>query len=565
MTVSSKVSGRFNSLFELFLCCATMKRLSFTALPSLCVGIWAVGCGRPSGDLIRLNSDVRLPEKSAVIFFVDGMDGRRFEALLREGLLPNIEKRFVRGGVGVKHAIVSMPSITYANAVSLLTGLFPGHHGILGNQWFDRHTLRHQDYSEAATYRNVNDDFDRATLYDLLKDRLTVNVQGHTRRGVTCTFDNMVESGIDWIRGDYINVDRRVGYRLKWVSDLANRVRRWPTVLMNYFPGVDKVAHEFGVDSPDYARAMQNVDLQIGRVIDAVFTAGLEKSTYFALVTDHGHVQRGDGRTFDIVDWLKQHCKFRIQEGRADSQSYLSRFHYMDRYDAVVINGAYRRTGIHLKGPNGWADPASEAEIECVLETRSPLQEQPGVALVCVRNGKDRVKVVSRDGHFIVERRMDGNRRNYRMVMPQKGANFDPLRYRESGLGAFIDSSWHDSREWLAATAATRYPDFVPQVIEMFDSPRAGDIVVFADDDWAFDNREPSGHGSCLAEDMCVPMYYAGPSLPPGGRIDHARLVDVMPTILGLLGESTRLSRAGSIDGVDLASQLRSALQTEGP
>ena len=55
------------------------------------------------------------------------------------------------------------------------------------------------------------------------------------------------------------------------------------------------------------------------------------------------------------------------------------------------------------------------------------------------------------------------------------------------------------------------------------------------------------------------PLYFAGPGLPAGGRIDHARLVDVMPTVLDLLGEAARLNEIGPIDGVSIAAELKAA------
>jgi arylsulfatase A-like enzyme len=58
---------------------------------------------------------------------------------------------------------------------------------------------------------------------------------------------------------------------------------------------------------------------------------------------------------------------------------------------------------------------------------------------------------------------------------------------------------------------------------------------------------------------MRVPLYVAGPGLPAGGRIDHARLVDVMPTVLDLLGESGRLNEIDPIDGVSVAAELKAA------
>src|SRR5512147_201956 len=85
---------------------------------------------------VRLRDDVRRPARSVVVFFPDGMDRQRMEELVAAGRLPNIHKRFFEGGVRVRHAFSSLPSITYPNCSSLITGRFPGHHGVLGNSWF---------------------------------------------------------------------------------------------------------------------------------------------------------------------------------------------------------------------------------------------------------------------------------------------------------------------------------------------------------------------------------------------------------------------------------------------
>ena len=96
----------------------------------------------------------------------------------------------------------------------------------------------------------------------------------------------------------------------------------------------------------------------------------------------------------------------------------------------------------------------------------------------------------------------------------------------------------------------------------MFDSTRTGDIVIFAASDWSFDGAYRGAHGSCLAADMCVPLYFAGPGLPAGTSIPFARLVDVYPTVLTLLG--VQPDRQGlQIDGVSILPQLRGSAQAK--
>ncbi|MCH8964766.1 MAG: alkaline phosphatase family protein, partial [Planctomycetes bacterium] len=224
----------------------------------------AGGCLGPTPPVIEMSEKVRLPAKSAAIFFVDGMALDRMNALLEGGALPNIRKYFVEGGVGVEFAVASMPAITYPNSVSLLTGCFPGHHDIMGNIWFDRRTLEIRDYSHADSYRSVNQHFNRQTLYEILEDHFSVNVQCHTRRGVSHTFDNLLPTGLDWYTHNFSAVDERVGLTFSRVIALANRKRRWPTVMTFYFPGVDEVGHRYGSDSERYAAALGSADRAIG-------------------------------------------------------------------------------------------------------------------------------------------------------------------------------------------------------------------------------------------------------------------------------------------------------------
>jgi len=575
----------------------SLKQRIVLALPVALMWASAAGCGARRAVAVRLSSDVRRPKRSVVIFFADGLDRARLNNMLDAGMLPNISQYFVKGGVEVEHAIASMPSITYPNSVSLITGVFPGHHGILGNRWFDRSSLKYQDYARAATYRNVNEEFTSTTLYEILNDTLTVNVQCHTRRGVSYTIDNWAMTGINLFFGGFLEIDRRVGRRLSEVVDVANRLGRWPTALMLYFPGVDMTGHSYGAASEAYQDAVRNLDTQIGDVIRSLHEAGIDKSTYFVLLSDHGQVVYGPGNVFDLVKWLRQRHGLRILEERVEFEHNPDAFDLLHRFDAAVVNGVYRRVVIHLKGPLGWASPARQADILRIVEGSTPeedhsqelparpdkstLYAQPGVGLVCVRDGPNRVKVFSRAGSCVVERRIErakpvadvapaSNRREqgsrqYRLVhfpadASKNTATADPLGYLKSTpLAAFVAQGWHDSRAWLAATAPTDFPDFVPQVLEMFDSHRAGDIVVFAEDGWTFSDEEPSGHGSCSASDMRVPLYVAGPGLPAGGRIDHARLVDVMPTVLDLLGESGRLNEIDPIDGVSVAAELKAA------
>lgn len=177
--------------------------------------------------------------------------------------------------------------------------------------------------------------------------------------------------------------------------------------------------------------------------------------------------------------------------------------------------------------------------------------------MVLVRDGADSMHVFASGGHSRVDRvsTPSGPGYVYRVV---HGA--DPLGYDHHAPAAgLVDGLAHSARQWRTATCEARYPDFVGQIVEMFDHHRAGDLVVLAADGWHFDNGTKSSHGGIDASDMRVPLFFAGPGLPAGTEIGTARTVDVAPTILGLMGLEERIDRFGPMDGVNRAPELRRA------
>lgn len=523
----------------------------------------APGCA-PQEITLQLTPEIELPEKSAVIFFADGLSLPRFDALLAEGRLPNIRRRFVEGGVRVQKAVNCIPAMTYPNTVSLMTGQFPGHHGIMGNEWFDRRNMFWIDYISAATYTTVNQNFKSPTLYERIPDHFTFNVQCHTYRGATQSMNNEIAAGIAWGMGWYLAVDQFVGGCLTEVGYAARRAGRWPSVLTFYFPGLDQVGHLHGPESDVYGEMVLNVDAQVGRVTDALERAGLLDRTYLLLVTDHGHVHTPNLKPFDFKEWLRSERGLKCHEKDIPRIGYEERKAFLDNYDAMIVDGSQRRIMIHLRGREGWDTRPAPEEADAVItgaEGGVRMQDLPAVLFACTPLGPDRVKVCSASGAVIIERRIAGGEKEYRILVDDGPVNADALCLAESpDEWNCIAAGWLSSREWLRRTAGSKYPDFVPQIVEYFDSPCAGDILVFVADGWIFTGHAAGEHGSCLTEDMSIPLFFAGPDLPAGGAIEAGRLVDVMPTVLDLLGAGDRIAQPPAIDGVSLAEELRRSL-----
>jgi predicted AlkP superfamily pyrophosphatase or phosphodiesterase len=62
-----------------------------------------------------------------------------------------------------------------------------------------------------------------------------------------------------------------------------------PTFMFVYFGKVDTEGHSKGGFSKEYKKALEEVDMGVGKIIDYLKTSGLDKETLVIVTADHGH------------------------------------------------------------------------------------------------------------------------------------------------------------------------------------------------------------------------------------------------------------------------------------
>ncbi|HVP11612.1 MAG TPA: alkaline phosphatase family protein [Phycisphaerae bacterium] len=530
------------------------------------------GCAADRPIHVRIDNDIRRPERAVVIFFVDGLGEREFDEALAEGRLPNIATHILARGPRVENAVSCIPSITYAVGVTFITGRLPGHQGVLSNKWFDPSTGRFENYCYIASYQQVDADYASSpTIYEILHDRVSVNIQLAIRRGVTHSIDNWATSGLNWWSQNYTGVDCLVAQQFELVGQRSRWWGRWPDLIMAYFPAIDKVGHQAGPQSDAYKQAVANVDKQIGRICGALKDVGMYERTSLCLVSDHGIVGVTPDKLLDIPLLLERSTGRPVWTNRRTAPGQEAKV--LGKYDYAVAVTASRWAAVYPL-PNAIKDERSrlasfsaaldqfDAEaasggIDAVqddLRSALPLWmtealAHPAVEMAACSFRRGRVHVFTRDGHALILR-TDGPPERHTVYQETGHTVFE----HSSIPSADLDGN-SDSRAWLRLTAHDRYPDLVPQIAAMFDSERAGNIVFFAADGWDFSLADPyGGHGSILPGEMRVPMAFAGPGLSPDMSIPYARSCDLMPTILHRLradpykADDPRID----IDGIDL-------------
>ena len=138
----------------------------------------------------------------------------------RNGDAPNVGRLMAMGTTFGHGAMASLPTVTLANHTSVLTGLHPGHHGILHNAWWDRATGRQVITNSPATWHEAS-----SWLFPGVE---TIHDAVHRTWPDSCTvsINEPTDAGADFSTFDYVRRGDLVG-----TSSRARRVaERGPTI-----------------------------------------------------------------------------------------------------------------------------------------------------------------------------------------------------------------------------------------------------------------------------------------------------------------------------------------------
>lgn len=547
-----------------------MRPLYLAAVAALLLA--GLSCAYDRPPVIRLDADTQVDDTVGLLIVVDGLGADTFDRLRQQGRLPNITRYLVDRGVTVRQAADSLPTITYPNHVSMVTGMLPGRHGIMGNKWFDRYSLTLQDYTELRAYRRVDQDFSPQTIFEYLHEDFTATVLLPVRRGATRNIDNWASAGLAWFIDDHATVNHQVTNRFELISRVANLSGRWPKFTLAYFATPDTMGHRHGIDGDGYIDMILDVDRQVGNICQSLQQAGLLEKTVICLVSDHGFMDTPNHKDMRGVFQNDLGIESREHIFGWDNPLEDRVAHFGSSRAVVVVNGD-RRCDLHLRTGPHWFERPSAQEIEGFVKNfatnrlpnlpgggETPTLSQMLLAMPCtdlltIRHGDNDIEVASRTGRAIIGRQGNPDGKTYSYQVTSGG---DPLGYdRFPRAAALSDGVCHPLDAWRQATMDTQRPGAVPGLMELNDSPRCGDVAMFAAEGWDFGRTNVGGHGGLTRQEMFVPFVWAGPGLPTGACLENGWTVDAMPTMMDLIGRGAKIPVG--LDGRSIAAQLRTA------
>lgn len=183
-------------------------------------------------------------------------------------------------GVRARSMQPAFPSLTFPNHYTLATGLYPAHHGLVNNNFYD--PARGKRYSMSNKVVAYDADWYGGTpLWVLAEKQQLLSA---------CFYWVGSEVAVQGVRPSYYylyNEAIRIEERLKTVKHwLQLPEEERPHLITFYFPEVDHAGHEHGPDSEETANAVRFVDNAIGRL--CAMLDSLQLPVNYVFVSDHG-------------------------------------------------------------------------------------------------------------------------------------------------------------------------------------------------------------------------------------------------------------------------------------
>ncbi|HEY3197756.1 MAG TPA: alkaline phosphatase family protein [Nitrospirales bacterium] len=538
--------------------------------------------------------------KHVVIIAVDGLRADGFSKFVESssdtpylrtllGVTPQPDGTFAyRHAVRAKTAITVFPSYTFPSWTSLVTGVYPGLHGITGNQLLFRtgppakqdgkkpaplqaryYGEAHMDALEVYWAHLLNDDISplSPTIYDVVQ----------AANGQSLVVHHMISRGANDTDWRYPSYDTAVLYMKHEVKEYDHRTLYefvsafkalnggsfpdsdsevyLPTITTLYFPGLDHDSHMNAEQLPqrqqEYLRyvdevvellfkgadTLAKVDRK-GVVQDRVDWPGLNRypkllnDTLFVLAADHGHsaITSGNALSVDELEAALKDVPAPWRRGRLNvHETSLTFFNFLTKLTSTIFYGG---------------DPDEGDDIFVTLNG--------GSAAVYVKppNGRWEDEVQQGFTRLVGEAIWDWFESNkpgvLQTIFVRNGSSY--LECCKQGVAIPIEESssdfgpdWKRRLRGLAPVQQLR-PNSSPDLILLADRktgvtfanhrvPWTGQISLLGTgENWKAD------HGHLGSSDSSIPLVFFSPRIAQEKLIPQMSIVDVAPTILDALG-----------------------------
>jgi predicted AlkP superfamily pyrophosphatase or phosphodiesterase len=227
------------------------------------------------------------------------LDGFRADFLFRD-LTPTL-KAFAKSGVSPKYMLPSFPSLTFPNHFTLVTGLHPESHGIVGNSFWDPETEKEFWYTDPD--RSMKPEWWDAEPVWVTAERAGVRAAIHMWPGSEAHIGGIEPAYVDEFN-DHEPLDNKVNRILGWLDQpgLQDESTPTPQLIAAYVPNVDVDGHKYGPNSTYIRSTIAKVDGMLAQLLRGVDDRNLTDIVNIIVVSDHGMATVAHSRLMQLED-----------------------------------------------------------------------------------------------------------------------------------------------------------------------------------------------------------------------------------------------------------------------
>lgn len=244
-----------------------------------------------------LNNGTHDFHPTTLVISLDGMHPH----YVSHDLTPNMHKLFTEEAAA-PYMIPSFPSSTFPNHWTLLTGLYPAKHGVVGNTFWDESTSRQ--------FINVKPELSLDPYWwggePIWKTANMQNVKTavHMWPGSEVHWTNEIDipMHVDKFNGTEL-LPMKAKRVFEWIDSAELEDR--PELILTYVPNVDALGHQYGIYGPEIRNVLTETDNLIGLLMDGLKQRNLEDIVNFVVLSDHGMAPTNNSRIVyleDLVD-----------------------------------------------------------------------------------------------------------------------------------------------------------------------------------------------------------------------------------------------------------------------
>lgn len=208
---------------------------------------------------------------------------------------PNLDE-LAKNGVKAKSMKPSYPTKTFPNHYSIVTGLYPDHHGIVNNSFYDPATKK--KFSLGSSAKTDASFYGGNPIWNVAEEQGVKTASFYWPGSDTGKKSSTIYKTYDGT----VPYSTRIETVLQWLA-LPEQER--PHLITLYFDEPDHTGHTFGPLSDENKVMVQKMDSIIGVLSKKLDALTIGKKVNLIVVADHGMTEITDNKKIAVLDFLK--------------------------------------------------------------------------------------------------------------------------------------------------------------------------------------------------------------------------------------------------------------------